>query len=74
MTLADKSNTGVLQKILVYSQFDFRQIGHGWILHMNGRESNPTLIGLDGNSMEMGWYFIEVTDETHLVVAPKGVH
>lgn len=74
MTLADRNNTGILQKINVYSQHDYRMIGHGWILHMGERISNPTLIDLNGNPMEMGWYFIEVTDESHLVVAPRGIH
>lgn len=69
-----KSNTGIMQKILVYSQGDHRLLGTGWVLTKGKYQFTPTLIDHDGNRMEEGWYTIAVTDVQYLVVAPDGVH
>jgi hypothetical protein len=69
-----KSDTGILQKILVYSQGEHRLLGHGWVLYKGGIIGTPTLIDLNGNAMEEGWYTIAVTDESHLVIAPEGIY
>ena len=63
-----ETKTGVLQKILVYTQGGGALIGNGWVVHHEGKTYKPVLISLDGKSLPDEWYSLLVTGESFLVV------
>lgn len=69
-----KSNTGIMQKLVVYSEDGGAIIGSGWVIHTTTETYAPTLISLDGKPLEQGWYNLRIVDDGFLVVLNRSIH
>lgn len=78
MTIMEKkpqhTNSGIMQKLVVYSNEGGAIIGSGWVIHTPFKTYTPTLIALDGTPLEEGWYTLQVVGEGFPVVLNRSIH
>lgn len=65
-----KQNTAIMQKVNAF--IGNEQVGYGFLFYRDdGKMMGPDLYTPTGERLDEGWYQLQVTDETTLIVIPR---